>query len=348
MNMKLNTDKARKALTNRKILLGVSAILVCIVLVGVCSFMPFIIDPSRWQTNEFLTDELITIAIVISSMVGAIFVGQASNAQDERSRISKARVEFFTSVKIVNEHVNAFIQWVRQVLQRDDLENIKLRQLRAVGIRDLSILDLEFSEIRALLETPQKYNGKFYKGLSQEQIDVVIAVKGSKKKVKFVEPDYYLSVKNIIDNRTISERSTSESLKKGLYLAKSIIGKVVITVVTSIIFASLMRDLTSDVDQAQAWVKFLSRLWSMMTSIFMGYLVGCQMNDIDAEYVEMRVEVHRKYLQDKDFVGVSEEEEAKQEFIERVRKEQVQPNLLDEKNDGMERNVPVIVEEKGE
>ena len=341
-------ERAKKTLLNRKIMLGVSAILVCIVLVAVCSFMPFIIDPSRWQTNEFLTDELITIAIVISSMVGAIFVGQASNAQDERSRISKARVEFFASVKLVNEQVNKFIQWVRKVFQKEDLESIKQRQLRAVGLTDTTLLDLEFAEIRSLLETPQKINGRFYKGLSQIQIDTVIAIKSQKKKVKLVEPDYYLSVKNIIDNRTISERSASESLKKSLYLTKSIVGKVVITVVTSIIFASLMRDLTSDIDQAQAWVKFLSRLWSMMTSIFMGYIVGCQINDIDAEYVEMRVEVHRKYLQDKDFVGMSEEEEAKQEFIERVREEQVQkPNLLNEENN-IEKNVPVLIEKEGE
>lgn len=340
-------DKAKK-LMNRKVLLGVSAIFVCIVLVAVCSFMPFIIDPTRWQTNEFLTDELITIAIVISSMVGAIFVGQASNAQDERSRISKARAEFFVSVKSVNENVNRFIQWVRKVLQFEDLESIKKRQLRAVGVTDLSVLDLEYSEIRSLLETPQKFNGRFYKGLSQEQIDTIIDIKGSKKKIKLVEPDYYLSVKNIIDNRTISERSTSESLKKSLYLTKSILGKVVITVVTSIIFASLMRDLTSEVDQAEAWVKFLSRLWSMTTSIFMGYLVGCQMNDIDAEYIEMRIEVHRKYLQDTEFVGLSEQEEAKQEFIERVKEEQVlKPNLLNEENN-IEKNVPVLVKEEEE
>lgn len=331
-------------LTNRKILLGVGTILVCIVLIAVCSFMPFIIDPKQWQTTEFLTNQLITIAIVISALVGTIFIGQASNAQDPRSNLSKARTAFFQTVVQVNENVNRFTQWVREVLQKNDLVLMKKRKLRAVGIDDISILDLEYSEIRALLETPQKYGDKFYKGLSQEQIDVVLEVKGHKKKIQFVTPDYYLSVKNIIDNRTISERSANESLKKGLYLTRSIIGKVIVTLVTSMIFASLIRDL-NDVDKAKAWLNFIARLWAMMTSIFMGYINGCQINDIDAEYVEMRTEVHRMYLQDTEFVEIPLQEQAKMEYIERVRKEQVLPNLIEEKKD-LDTDLPVKVEPK--
>lgn len=315
-------ERTKKTITNRKIMLGASAILVCVFLIAVCSFVPFIIDPTKWGTNEFITDELITIAIVISSMVGAIFIGQASNAQNEQSRIAKARSEFMKTVEVVNQNVNRFIQWVKSIMQPNDLESIKRRKLRAIGVEDLSVIDLEYAEIKALLETPQKYNDRYYKGLSAMQIKEILKIKGETK-IKLVEPDYYLSIKNIIDNRTISERSTSEATKKGLYMTRSIVGKVMITIITSMIFASLMRDLTSSVDQAEAWTKFLARLWSMVSSIFMGYIVGGQMNDIDAEYVEMRTEVHRKYLQDTNFKGLSQQEEAKQEYINRVKKEQV-------------------------
>ena len=338
--------KIKGTLSNRKVLLGLATILVCIALIAICSFMPFIINPKQWKSTEFLTNQMIIIAIVISAIVGAIFIGQASNAQDPRSNIAKARADFFITVKQVNENVNRFTQWVRDVLQKEDLILMKKRKLREVGIDDMEILDLEFSEIRALLETPQKYNGKYYKGLSKEQIDVVLRIKSHKKKIKLVEPDYYLFVKNIIDNRTISERSANESLKKGLFLTRAIVGRVVVVLVTSMIFAALVRDLT-EVDKMKAWLNFITRLWALTTSIFMGYVNGCQINDIDAEYVEMRTEVHRKYLQDNTFKEKSLQEQAREAFIERVRKEQVHQDLLEEKKE-INTSLPTMVANEGE
>lgn len=311
-----------KRFANRKILLGVSSLLICVILIAICSFVPFIIDPKRWQTTEFLTDELIIVAIVIFSMVASMFVGQASNAQNEQSNIAKARVGFFKSVgKISN--VNAFSQWIRKVFQPNDIKSMQERIMRQAGIKDFTVINLEYAEIRALLETPQKYGDRYYKGLSKKQIETVIDLKKGKHKITLVGPEYYLSVKNLIDQRTISERSSKEGLKKGLYLTKSVVSRVMLTVITAMIFASLMRDLTDTGDLAESALKFISRLWAMISSAFMGYIVGCQINDIDAEYIEMRVIVHSMYLQDKAFVPEDDQEEAKQEFIDRVKKENV-------------------------
>lgn len=326
-----NKEKAKK-LFNRKVVLGLSALLVCAILIGVCSFIPFIIDPKQWQTTEFLTDELIICAIIITSMISMMFIGQAGNAQKDNSDIAKARVNFFASVKLI-VNITGFCQWIKKVFQPKDIQTMKERIMREVGITDFSVIDLEYSEIRALLETPQKYNDKFYKGLSKKQIDTLIDLKRGKYKVKLVEPSYYLSVKNIIDNRTITERSSSEGLKTSLYLARSIISKVVLTVITAMIFASLMKDLTTTVDYGKSWLKFVSRLWAMISSAFMGYIVGCQINDINASYIDMRIEVHKMYLEDKTFVPMDEQEEARQEFIERVSKEQVtQPSQFIEQD----------------
>ena len=315
------TEKIKKYM-NRKIVLGVSSLLMCIGVIAICSFVPFAIDPTRWQTKEFLTDELIIVAIVIFSMVATMFVGQASNAQNEKSNLAKARVKFFTSVeKILN--INAFNQWVRKKMQPTDIENMKKRIMRQAGIEDFSVLDLEHKEIKSLLETPQKYGNRFYKGLSEEQIKVLLDLKDGKKyKIQLVEPEYYLSVKNLIDSRTITERSSTEGLKKGAYLAKNIIARVILTVLTAMIFASLMKDLTAKMDVGQATMKFLSRLWALVSSSFMGYLTGCQINDIDAEYIAMRVQVHEMFLKDTDFVALDQQEEAKEEFKQRVSREE--------------------------
>lgn len=319
--MKIEREKIKKYV-NRKILLGVSSLLMCVALIAICSFVPFIIDPTQWQTTEFLTDELIICAVVIFSIIAAMFIGQASNAQNPQSKLAKSRVQFFEVVtKITN--LSSFGQWVKKVLQPRDIQTIKERKMRLVGIEDFSVLDLEYAEIRSLLETPQKYNGKYYKGLSKKQVDTLIKIKKNKVKIDLVEPDYYLSVKNLIDNRTITERSSKEGTKKSLYLTRSIVSKLLLTIVTAMIFASLMRDLTASVDVAKAAQNFLSRIWSMCSSSFMGFIVGTQINDIDAEYIEMRIAVQNMFLQDKDFKPLSTQEEAKMEFIERVKKENV-------------------------
>ena len=127
---KLNTqiEKLREK-ANRKVLLGIFSILMCFGLITVCSFSRYIIDPSQWQTNEFLTDELIISAIVIMSMVSVMFIGQSSNAQNEKSRIAKARVKFFDSLKdVIAKGINSFIQWIKKVMQPEDIEIIKERR----------------------------------------------------------------------------------------------------------------------------------------------------------------------------------------------------------------------------
>lgn len=318
-----------KGFFNRKVLLGVTALLLCIIVIAVCSFIPFIIEPKNWQTSEFLTNELIICAVVIITMISAMFIGQTGNAQQDKSRIAKARSKFFITVEKITD-LNAFSQWVKKVLQPKDIRASKERKMRYAGIEDYSVLDLEYAEINSLLETPQKYNNRFYKGLSKEQIKVVINIKKGGDNIELVEPEYYLSVKNLIDTRTITERSSKEGLKKSLYLIRSIISKLLLTIVVAMIFASLMRDLSQSVDVAKAAQTFASRIWSMFSSVFMGYLVGCQMNDIDAEYIEMRIAVQNMFLQDKEFKPMDQQEEAKQAFIERVKKEntlQLENNL---------------------
>lgn len=320
---------------NKKILLGIFSIGMCLGLIIVCSFVPFVIKPERWQTNEFLTDELIISAIVIMSMVSVIFIGQAGNAQNPNSRVAKTRVEFFSSLKIVTEkNVNAFRQWVRKRLQPEDIQTIKERKLRELGIDDLLILELDNNQLFELTNAAQRYpipraesledqKGRYFRQITKEQYKGILSVKRTEFNIHFVEPEYYLSVKNLTDTRTVSERAINESKKKRFYLSSSIISKLIITVVSAMIFASLVRDLSATVDKAAAWAKFVSRLWAMITSSFMGYIVGCQINDIDAEYIEMRVQVHTRYLQDAEFKPLTQQEEARQEFVNRIKEEQV-------------------------
>ena len=306
---------------NRKILLGSISIILCVALIAVCSFIPLIVRPQL--DNIFWINEALIVAITIFSLISAMFIGQASNAQDERSNLAKARASFLETIKkIVN--INAFSQWIKKVMQPNDVNAVKERKMREVGIEDYSVLDLEYAEIKSLLETPQKYNGRFYKGISKRQINALLKIKRNGVNVSLVEPDYYLYAKSISDNRTITERSSKEGIKKSLFLTRTIIFKVLITLVVAVIIALFAIGDKSDPNWwKEAILQFIARLWALVSSSFMGYIVGCQVNDIDASYIEMRIVVQNMFLQDKEFKPIDTQEEAKQEFIERVKKEQV-------------------------
>ena len=314
---------------NRKIILGLSAIIMAVAFIAITSFVPFIITKEKLTSEKFWTDELIIIAITIFALVSVMFVGQASNAQNKDSELAKSKVEFRASVvKITN--VNAFSQWVKKVLQPSDIQCIKERELRKLGIDDYTVLYLEDNEILSLVEKPQKYEWhhktegdyRYYSRITQEQAEFIIALKNGVKKIKLVEPGYYLTVSSIDVDKTDSEKSGRETFKKAMKLIISISSKVLITLIPAMILAALARDLSQDgVDAAEAWATFLSRMFALFSSAFMGYMVGCQTNDIDADYIRLRVHVHTRYLQDNDFKPLSQQEEAKREFIARVKEE---------------------------
>ena len=311
-------------LRNRKVLLGLTALAILIVVICLFSFVPYTISSERLTEPSFIVDLLMLCVITIFALLGMLYVGQASNAQNPKSKIAKATVEFKISKEEVKKRgLAAFKQWVANVLQVQDKETIKQRTLEEKGIEDLSILKLNIHEIEQLTK-PQKFNGEFYDCLTKEQIDLVKRIKTKGIQLKFVPPEYYLSVQGIKDARTRSERAGGEGAQKGRILFSSITSKILLTIAFSVVWALFARDLASgEYTAIEIATKLFSRLFAFFTSAFMGYIVGCQINDIDAEYIEMRTSVHTDFLEDKDFVAKDVKEIAKEAFINRVKEEQV-------------------------
>lgn len=310
-----------KPLRNRKIMLGLASLVCLIGIIALCSFFPFIIDPTRWQTEEFLSDELIISAIVIFATLCLMMIAQASNAMNPESKLAKARVRFYDSVsKIIGEkRINAFGQWVRKVLQPSDIRAAKEREIVRAGIDDMSVLDLDAQQIKALVDTPQKYGDRFYKALDKEQCEK--ALRAKRMRFSLVDPSYYLTCEKHASDRTITEQSAQENKKKGALLSWSIVSKIAITIIFAMIFTSLVYDETTSIDSAKGWMKFMTRMTAMASSSFMGYVIGCQMNDIDASYIDLKVSAHCKYFEDVTFKPQDQQEEAKEAYAERVREE---------------------------
>lgn len=317
----------RKTL-NRKVMLGISTMVALIVIIALCSFFPFIIDPSVWGTKEFISDELIVMAITLVSIVCVTFIGEAQNAQNSESNIAKARVHFSQTIEVVRKMgINAFCQWVIKVLQPRDMQEEREKILRRNGIDDPKILLLEKQEILSLIDTPQrlrvgeKGEERYFKGLSKEQAREVLKAKYFH--MKLVDPSYYLTYAKNAGEASLSRRSGKEGERKAKLLSWSAFSKALMSLVTSMIFGALILDLSQGNGSAQAWLKFASRMFALASSSFVGYLVGSQANDIDAEAIEDRCLAHTMFENDKEFKPADQQEEAREEYINRVRKENV-------------------------
>ena len=306
-----------KILSNKKILLGGLTLALVFAIIVVSSFWPFILDPERIGTKEFVTEQLIIVAITITSFVATMWIAQASNAQDPRSEIAKAKVEFAESMKRIPIHTHLY-QWIKKVLQPNDREDIAEKGMARLGV-DFRVWGLSDNEIRSL-NLPQKYGDVFYKALTKEQIKGVFALKKKVKKIRFVSPNYYTSYQSMVQDKNLSEIASSETAKKITTVAFHLVLKITMTFIFSAILASLIRDIAQEGGStAQAWMRFLSRMFAFFTSAFLGYMLGCKINDMDAFYIRKRVEVHTLYLEDTSF---KPKDEGKEEFKERCIREE--------------------------
>lgn len=313
-----------KKYKDKKIILAILSILIVIVIICISSFLPLLLDPTQFLTLKFLTNTMITIAICIFGTISCVIIGQSSNELKDTSKIVLSKREFELTKENIKNY-NYFSQWVRKVLQKNDLNDIKNNLLKSHGItiyENYSYLDLEISQIKALLDKSQKFNDHFYMALTKEQIEVLVKIKSGKIKVHFVEPIYYLVSKNNDNTKTISERSGGEGNKKTSLLVLSLGSKIIMTILVAMVFSSLVpNEAQGDTNVANQFYTLFSRLFTLLSSAFMGYSVGCQMNDIDASFLELKTIVLKMYLADKTFIPLNEEELAKADFIERVKKE---------------------------
>lgn len=293
-----------KILGNKKISLGLITVALIFAIIVVSSFFPFVIDPSKVLTKEFLTDELIITAIVLAVTVSMMFIAEASNSMNPNSEIAKAKVEFKASLNKITNHTHLY-QWIKKVLQIRDKKEIAEREMSKL-LLPYELFELNENDLLKLIN-PQEINGKIYGPYPLKKLKKVIQLKKTIAKIRFVSPNYYTSVKSIQTDMTLSEIARNENSKKIATIVIKLSTRIILVWTFASIFGSLVRDLTQDGgNTAQAWMRFLSRMVAFGSSCFLGYQTGCQLNDLDAFYILKRIETHVLFLEDKEFVYVDE------------------------------------------
>lgn len=315
-----SSEKAKRFLS-KKMLLGLSALVIGVAIIFTCSIVPLMIDPSQWNNAGFISDEIINVALTIMGEVCLIMIGQSYNQAIDVSNLAKARVKFDESLDTnIGAKITAFDQWIKQVLEPHDLKSRYARLLRFQGIENHNYLNLSRENLEHLKKQPLKMDGIFYRQLSSKQYKTIIAILDGKQMINFVDPSSYRKLGKFDTDKTTSEKMANQQKKKSDTVLWSVITKSILVVAVGLVFGALIPT-GQDQTIGQTLMKLFTRLFCFSSAGFMGFFVGCQINDIDAEYINEKIDVQCRYASDLAFKPLTEQELAKKEFAEYNKKQ---------------------------
>lgn len=339
-----NIIKLAKQYSNKKTVLAILSFILILGITILSSIPEFIIQPDQILTTKFATKLIMTVIIGVVSLVCFIFISSTSNGLNPISNICRAREAFRHSAKdIIENHYLAFKQWVIKVRRPAKQLEVDKRELRKVGITNLAYLELNECDLRNLMVAPDKELGERYgvRQITKEQFDVIMNIKKGKSTIKFLSVDDYLLEKTMGVDQTDEEILVNQFKKRNLMFGEKISSRVLILVVVAVTFGcikwSVDKNLEGDMDTIQRtftiiW-DILSKLFTAVSSALIGYFDGGKFNDFDANYLQIKTNVHIQYLSDKEFKPLTEQELAREEFIKYHQKmEDANRNLLEFNN----------------
>ena len=321
----LTTSEQIKKYLSKKMLLGVSALMFGIAIIFVCSIVPLAIEPSKWNSAEFISDEIIVIALTVLGEICLLMIGQSYNEAQAVSKIAKATVDFNKSLEInVSEKIVAFDQWVRAVLEPNDQKDRYKRLLRNAGLENAHYFELTRAELKQLLKQPiSRGSGGdkiYFRQLTKKQYKLIIDILDGNYTINFVSPDIYRKLSKIDTDKNTSEKLANQQKKKVLTVLNSVFTKSLMVLACGLIFGALVPT-GNEQTMGETFMKLFTRLFSFTSAGFVGFMLGGQINDIDAEYIRDKIDVHKRFASDKDFKPLSEQELAKKEFAEYVKEQ---------------------------
>ena len=326
--MKTTEDlfKMARKYSDKKTVLALLSFVMVLAITILSSIPEFVINPSQILTAKFVTKLLMTLIIGVTSLVCFILIGGTSNSLNQLSEIYRAREAFRISAKDIIDHCySAFKQWVERVRRPAKQIEVNKRLLRHVGITNLAYLELDECDLKNLITAPNKELGDKYgvRQISKEQYEVVIAIKKGKSAMKFLGVDDYLLEKTMGIDQTDEETLVNQFKKRNWMFGEKIGSRVLILIVVAVTFGcigwSTYNNMSGEMTAAQRvftiiW-DILTKLATATSSAFIGFYDGGKFNDFDASYLQLKINVHTQFREDKEFKPLTEQELAKEEYL---------------------------------
>jgi len=302
---------------NRKALLVGFSLLFVVVLIAITSFVNAGLDPSYWASDEFKTDMLLTVALV---MIGTL-TGFSEGDNFYRTKQDGLYVvnynKFYTERQKIENNLDKFGDWVLRLYRKEAYNKIKRYLINENGIKQAElILKLDRTQIEQLTE-PKAFEIegeiRYFNSLTQEQIKAILKVFNGEIRVKYVHESYYLNAYSKNSSKSMYELASEQEKKKRQKLITLMAFRVITTILIGMVLAGLTRDLVEG-DKAQAWIKMLSRYFTLFSAVSWGVFISNDMIKDECLFLDYKIRTLEQFYLDvevnKTFTTKTEEEKA--------------------------------------
>lgn len=302
---------------NRKTFLTGISVLFAIIIIIITSVLNAGLNPDNWNSTEFLSNLIITIAIGIFGVISGQGMGDNYFRTNEKGLFVSTYNSYNTMRTKINVHIDKFDDWNKRLYAKEYYQKCIRYLKNNYGIKQAElILELDKNQV-LLLEQPRFFEtskGKTaFNSLTKEQIKAARKVLTGKIKMKYVHDSYFLNAYSKNKTQSMYEIASEQSKKQRQKYLSLMFYRVMVIIVFGFIMSGLVIDIQDPGGFNQAMINLISRLFTLFTSLAFGTLVASDLIKDECIYLDYKTTTLERFLIDVEtnkFTTKSEEEKA--------------------------------------
>lgn len=307
-----------KKFANKKGLLVTTSFVFVVIIVAIASFSNAGIDPSYWGSDKFIQDMIFTVSLVVIGVVSGQAEGDNIYRNNDKGLFNTTYQKYNGSRTKIDGHIDKFSDWNYHLYQKEYYNKCVRFLTTDNGIKQAElILKLDRQDIKKLIE-PQAFtiDGKerYINSLSEEQIKAVLYVLDGKLKVRFVNDGYFLNAYSKNNLKSMYEQASVQEKTKQKKFIFLMFYRILITVLSGMVLTALVVDMNNEQSTSQAFMKMLSRYFTLFTSVGWGIFIASDMIKDECVFLDYKATVLETFYLDvvvnKTYIAKSEEDKA--------------------------------------
>lgn len=302
---------------NRKTFLTGISVLFAIIIIIITSVLNAGLNPDNWNSTEFLSNLIITIAIGIFGVISGQGMGDNYFRTNEKGLFVSTYNSYNTMRTKINVHIDKFEDWNKRLYAKEYYQKCVRYLKNNYGIKQAElILELDKNQV-LLLEQPRFFEtskGKTaFNSLTKEQIKAARKALTGKIKMKYVHDSYFLNAYSKNKTQSMYEIASEQSKKQRQKYLSLMFYRVMVIIVFGFIMSGLVIDTQDPGGFNQAMINLISRLFTLFTSLAFGTLVASDLIKDECIYLDYKTTMLERFLIDVEtnkFTAKSEEEKA--------------------------------------
>ena len=306
---------------NRKAILVAFSLLFIVGLIAITSFVNAGLNPAYWRSSQFVSDMIYTISLALIGIVCGYMEGDNYYRMNVKGLFMLTYNNFFASKKKVEGIADKFSDWNKELFKRESYAKIIRYLKNENGIKQAELLlQLDRKDIEKLDE-PQilEIGGekRYVNSLSPEQKKAILNVFNGHIKVKYVHDSYFLNAYSKNSTKSMYEQAGEQERKKRQKFLFLMTIRVIFTILIGMVMTALTKDLVNG-DKAQAWIKMLSRYFTLFSAFSWGIFIAGDMIKDECLFLDYKIQtLEQFYLEvevNKTFVAKTDEEKVREKI----------------------------------